>query len=170
MRRRNNLTPLISLRVYFDHVPDGALINADCKLKCTQGWFMFRCWYYTHHLLIPAAHLRKIMIRSCVRTYLQICANYAVCHVFNMLESMRCRPRLLLQSAKTDEVEREARETSANREMTERVKFKANGKRKREFLPRDQFSLNLCFTAHYFYPQISSFTLVLSVTIVLDCF
>lgn len=46
-----------------------------------------------------------------------------------MLESMRCRPRLLLQSAKTDEVEREARETSAEREMTERVTFTANGKR-----------------------------------------
>ena len=33
-----------------------------------------------------------------------------------------------------------------------------------------KFSLNSCFTVHYFYPQISSFTLVLSVTIVLDCF
>jgi len=65
-----------------------------------------------------------------------------------MLESMLCRPRLLLQSAETDEVEREAPETSAEREMTERVTFTANGKR--EFLPRDQFSLNLCFTAHYF--------------------
>ena len=64
-----------------------------------------------------------------------------LCVMFNMLESMRCRPRLLLRSAKTDEVEREARETSANREMTERVTFKANGKRKREFLPRDQFPL-----------------------------
>ena len=71
-------------------------------------------------------------------------------------------------SAKTDEVEREARETSAEREMTERVTFTPNGKR--EFLPRDQFSLNLCFTAYYFYPIISSFTLVLSITIVLDCF
>ena len=85
-----------------------------------------------------------------------------------MLESMRCRPRLLLQSAKKDEVEREARETSAEREMTERVTFTANGKRK--FLPRDQFSLNLCFAAHYFYPIIRNFTLVLSITIVLDCF
>ena len=64
-----------------------------------------------------------------------------LCVMFNMLESMRCRPRLLLQSAKTDEVEREARETSAERELTERVTFKANGKRKREFLPRDQFPL-----------------------------
>ena len=45
-----------------------------------------------------------------------------------MLESMRCRPRLLLQSAKTDEVEREARETSAEREMTERVTFTVNAK------------------------------------------
>ena len=56
-----------------------------------------------------------------------------------MLESMRCRPRLLLQSAKTDEVEREARETSANREMTERFTFTVNGKR--EFVPREQFPL-----------------------------
>ena len=56
-----------------------------------------------------------------------------------MLESMRCRPQLLLQSAKTDEVEREARETSAEREMTERVTFTVNGKRK--FVPRDQFPL-----------------------------
>ena len=83
---------------------------------------------------------------------------------------MRCTPWLLLQSAKTDEVEHEARETSAKREMTERNTFTANGKRKREFLPRDQFSFNLCFTTHFFYPQISSFTLVLSVAIVLDCF
>ena len=53
---------------------------------------------------------------------------------------MRCRPRLLLQSAKTDEVEREARETSAEREMqTERVTFTVNCKR--EFVLRDQFPL-----------------------------
>ena len=52
---------------------------------------------------------------------------------------MRWRPRLLLQSAKTDEVEREAQETSAEREMTERVTFTVNGKRK--FVPRDQFPL-----------------------------
>ena len=45
-----------------------------------------------------------------------------------MLESMRCRPRLLLQSAKTDEVECEARETSAEREMTARVTFTVNAK------------------------------------------
>ena len=32
------------------------------------------------------------------------------------------------------------------------------------------FSLNLCYTSHYFYPQISSFTLVLSKEVVLDCF
>ena len=56
-----------------------------------------------------------------------------------MLESMRRRPRLLLQSAKTDEVEREARETSAEREMTERFTFTVNGKR--EFVPRDQLPL-----------------------------
>ena len=31
-------------------------------------------------------------------------------------------------------------------------------------------SLHWCLTVHYFYPHISSFTLVLSVTIVLDCF
>ena len=31
-------------------------------------------------------------------------------------------------------------------------------------------SLNWCLTVHYFYPQIFSFTLVLSITIVLDCF
>ena len=47
--------------------------------------------------------------------------------------------RLLLQSAKTDEVEREARETSAEREMTERVTCTVNSKR--EFVPRDQFPL-----------------------------
>ena len=56
-----------------------------------------------------------------------------------MLESMRCRPRLLLQSAKTDEVERETRETSAEREMKERFTFTVNGKR--EFVPREQFRL-----------------------------
>ena len=33
-----------------------------------------------------------------------------------------------------------------------------------------KFLLNLCFTVHYFYPKISSFTLVCFVTIVLDCF
>ena len=32
------------------------------------------------------------------------------------------------------------------------------------------FSLNLRYTAHYFYPNISSFTLVLSKKVVLDCF
>ena len=69
----------------------------------------------------------------------KFCANCALCNVFIMLESMRCRPRLLLQSAKTDEVEREAQETSAEREMTERFTFTVNGKR--EFVPRDQFPL-----------------------------
>ena len=34
-----------------------------------------------------------------------------------------------------------------------------------------KFSLNLClFTVHYFYAKISSFTSVLTVTIVMDCF
>ena len=33
-----------------------------------------------------------------------------------------------------------------------------------------KFFLNLCFTVHYFYPKISSFTLVFSITLVLDCF
>lgn len=74
--------------------------------------------------------------------------------------------RLLPQSAKTDEVEREARETSAEREITERVTFSANGKR--DFVPRDQFPLTCAFYSYYFYPKISSFTLVVSVTIVLD--
>ena len=46
IRRRNNFTPLISLRVYFDHVSDSALINAKCKLKCTQGWFMLMLILY----------------------------------------------------------------------------------------------------------------------------
>ena len=47
--------------------------------------------------------------------------------------------------------------------------FTANGKR--EFLPRDDdFFLHLCFTVHFFYPKISNFTLVLTITIALDCF
>ena len=40
---------------------------------------------------------------------------------------------------------------------------------KREFVVT-KFSLNLCFTVHYFYPKISSFKLVLCLTVVLDFF
>ena len=33
-----------------------------------------------------------------------------------------------------------------------------------------KFSINLCFTVHFFYPKTNSFTLVLSITVVLKCF
>ena len=49
-----------------------------------------------------------------------------------------------------------------------RFTFMANGKR--NFVPRVEFFLNLCFTVHYLYIKISSFTLVLSKIIVLGCF
>ena len=49
-----------------------------------------------------------------------------------------------------------------------RVTFRDNGKR--EFVPRDHFSLNLRFTVHFLYLKISGFTLVLSITIFLNCF
>ena len=45
-----------------------------------------------------------------------------------------------------------------------RVTFTAKGK------SSTKLSLRLCFTVFYFYPYISSFTLVLSITTVLDCF
>ena len=52
-----------------------------------------------------------------------------------------------------------------------RVTFTANGKRQTWILYHlTKFFLNLCFTVHYFYPKISSFTLVFSITLVLDCF
>ena len=61
-----------------------------------------------------------------------------------------------------------------------RVTFTANGKRQTANGKQQtanvnlqhvtKFSLNLCFTVHYFYPQICSFRLVLSLKIDLDCF
>ena len=49
-----------------------------------------------------------------------------------------------------------------------RFTFTANGKR--EFVPRVEVFLNLCFTVHYFYLKISNFTLVLSKIIIFGCF
>ena len=52
----------------------------------------------------------------------------------------------------------------------DRFRFTFMAKGKREFVPRVEFFLNVCFTVHYFYLKISSFTLVLSKIIVLGCF
>ena len=49
-----------------------------------------------------------------------------------------------------------------------RVTFTANGKR--ESVPRDQVSLNLSSSFHYFYKKVISFTPILSLRIVWSCF
>ena len=52
----------------------------------------------------------------------------------------------------------------------ERLRFKFTPKGKREFVPRDEVYPQLSFTVYYFYTEISGFTPVLSIRIVLDSF
>ena len=79
---------------------------------------------------------------------------------------LKVRPPKQSHNSLDNHLEPVSRTTSKGRRERFRVTFTASV----NLYDMKTFSLNLCYTAHYFYPQNSSFTLVLSKKVVLDCF
>ena len=79
---------------------------------------------------------------------------------------LKVRPPKQSHNALDNHLDPVSRTTSKGRIERFRVTFTASV----NLYDIKTFSLNLCYTAHYFYPKISSFTLVLSKKVVLDCF
>ena len=78
---------------------------------------------------------------------------------------LKMRPPKPSDNALDNHLDPVSRTTSKGRRERFRVTFTASV----NLYDIKTFSLNLCYTAHYFYPKISSFTLVLSKKVVLDC-
>ena len=79
---------------------------------------------------------------------------------------LKMRPPKQSHSALDNNLDPVSRTTSKRRMERFRVTFTARV----NWYDIKTFSLNLCYAAHYFYPQNSSFTSVLSKKIVSDCF